>query len=107
MAALAVCRHRCPPAPPQRHPGSRPGAPRPAPPADPGMIPLTLPETGRLPRLGSCGGGDACAVAARALGGPGGDGLEAVELAIRTAMTRLGCGLLERLLAADTGYRGP
>jgi hypothetical protein len=30
-----------------------------------------------------------------------------VELAIRTAMTRLGRGLLERLLAADTGYRGP
>jgi hypothetical protein len=47
------------------------------------------------------------AVAARSLGGPGGDGLEAVELAIRTAMTQLGCGLLERLLAADTGYRGP
>jgi hypothetical protein len=46
-------------------------------------------------------------VAARSLGGPGGDGLEAVELAIRTAMTQLGCGLLERLLAADTGYRGP
>ena len=46
-------------------------------------------------------------MAARSLGGPGGDGLEAVELAIRTAMTRLGCGLLERLLAADTGYRGP
>jgi hypothetical protein len=46
-------------------------------------------------------------VAARSLGGSGGDGLEAVELAIRTAMTQLGCGLLERLLAADTGYRGP
>jgi hypothetical protein len=30
-----------------------------------------------------------------------------VELAIRTAMTRLGAGLLEDLLAADTGYRGP
>jgi hypothetical protein len=30
-----------------------------------------------------------------------------VELAIRAAMTRLGCGLLEQLLAADTGYRGP
>lgn len=46
-------------------------------------------------------------MAARSLGGAGGDSLEAVELAIRTAMTRLGCGLLERLLAADTGYRGP
>jgi hypothetical protein len=30
-----------------------------------------------------------------------------VELAIRTAMARLGAGLLEGLLAADTGYRGP
>jgi hypothetical protein len=30
-----------------------------------------------------------------------------VELAIRTAMARLGAGLLEDLLAADTGYRGP
>jgi len=30
-----------------------------------------------------------------------------VELAIRTAMTRLGASLLEDLLATDTGYRGP
>jgi len=30
-----------------------------------------------------------------------------VELAIRTAMAKLGASLLERLLAADTGYRGP
>jgi hypothetical protein len=30
-----------------------------------------------------------------------------VELAIRTAVTRLGGGMLERLLAADPGYRGP
>jgi hypothetical protein len=30
-----------------------------------------------------------------------------VELAIRTAVTRLGGGMLERLLAADSGYRGP
>ena len=30
-----------------------------------------------------------------------------MELAIRTAVTRLGCGMLERLLAADPGYRGP
>jgi hypothetical protein len=44
---------------------------------------------------------------ARSLGGAGGDGLEAVELAIRTAMTRLGSRLLEDLLAADDGYRGP
>jgi hypothetical protein len=41
------------------------------------------------------------------LGGTGGGGLEAVELAIRTAMTQLGATLLEKLLAADTGYRGP
>ncbi|GAB7142047.1 hypothetical protein LRC484719_06330 [Mycobacterium riyadhense] len=33
--------------------------------------------------------------------------MEAVELAIRTAMTRLGASLLGRLLAADTGHRGP
>jgi hypothetical protein len=45
------------------------------------------------------------AVAARSLGAGG--GLEAVELAIRTAMTRLGAGLLEDLLGLDTGYRGP
>ena len=30
-----------------------------------------------------------------------------MELAIRTAVTRLGGGMLERLLAADPGYRGP
>lgn len=30
-----------------------------------------------------------------------------MELAIRTAMARLGAGLLEDLLATDTGYRGP
>ena len=36
-----------------------------------------------------------------------GDGLEAVEAAVRTAMTQLGASLLERLLAADVGYRGP
>jgi hypothetical protein len=46
-------------------------------------------------------------VAARSLVGTGGGGLEAAELAIRTAMTRLGASLLEKLLAADTGYRGP
>lgn len=45
-------------------------------------------------------------LAARSLG-TGGGGLEAVELAIRTAMARLGAGLLEDLLAADTGHRGP
>ena len=45
-------------------------------------------------------------MAARSLGRAGGDGLEAVEQAIRTAMAKLGCGLLERLLAADEGYRG-
>jgi len=45
-------------------------------------------------------------VAAASLAGAG-KGLEAAELAIRTAMTSLGCGLLEQLLAADAGYRGP
>ncbi|MBV9094991.1 MAG: ISKra4 family transposase [Streptosporangiaceae bacterium] len=44
-------------------------------------------------------------MAARSLGAGG--GLEATELAIRTAVTRLGASLLEDLLAADAGYRGP
>jgi len=39
--------------------------------------------------------------------GPSGAGLAAVELAIRTAMTQLGGSLLGRLLATDTGHRGP
>ncbi|MHB8620762.1 MAG: hypothetical protein ACYDAG_14520 [Chloroflexota bacterium] len=42
-----------------------------------------------------------------ALGGAGtADGLAAVELAIRTAMTKLGASSLEQLLAGDTGHRG-
>ena len=45
-------------------------------------------------------------MAARGLAA-GGEGLEAVELAIRTAMARLGASLLGQLLAADAGYRGP
>jgi hypothetical protein len=45
-------------------------------------------------------------LAAWALGAEGG-GLAAVELAIREAMLRLGGSLLEGLLAADEGYRGP
>ncbi|MGH3620417.1 MAG: ISKra4 family transposase [Sciscionella sp.] len=36
-----------------------------------------------------------------------GDGFEAAELAIRTALLHLGSGLVEKLLSADTGYRGP
>ncbi len=40
-------------------------------------------------------------------GGRGGGDLEVVELAIRTAMLALGGSLLGRLLAADTGHRGP
>lgn len=42
--------------------------------------------------------------------GPGagsGQGLAAVETAIRAAMTMLGATVLEQLLAADTGHRGP
>ena len=39
--------------------------------------------------------------------GPSGAGLAAVELAIRTAMSRLGASLLGQLLATDTGHRGP
>ena len=37
----------------------------------------------------------------------GGAGLQALEVAIRAAMTALGCSLLGRLLGADTGHRGP
>jgi hypothetical protein len=37
----------------------------------------------------------------------GGQGVEAAELAIRAGLTRLGRGVLEDLLAADAGYRGP
>ena len=47
------------------------------------------------------------AAAARPLSAGGGAGLEAVELAIRAAMTTVGASLLEGLLAADPGYRGP
>lgn len=47
------------------------------------------------------------AAAADTDGGRGGDDLEAVELAIRTAMLALGGSLLGRLLAADAGHRGP
>ena len=47
------------------------------------------------------------ALAAAQLGDPGGDGLRTVELAIRTAMLKLGGSLLEDLLAVDTGHRGP
>jgi hypothetical protein len=45
-------------------------------------------------------------VAAASLGA-GGQGLEAAELVIRTAMASLGASVLEQLLAADSGYRGP
>ena len=37
----------------------------------------------------------------------GGEGIEAAELAIRAGLTRLGRGVLEDLLTADAGYRGP
>jgi hypothetical protein len=36
-----------------------------------------------------------------------GEGIEAAELAIRAGLTRLGRGVLEDLLGADAGYRGP
>jgi hypothetical protein len=37
----------------------------------------------------------------------GGAGVERAELALRAGLAQLGCGLLEPLLAADPGYRGP
>ncbi|HEY6280086.1 MAG TPA: ISKra4 family transposase [Streptosporangiaceae bacterium] len=46
------------------------------------------------------------AAAARSLG-CGGAGLEAAEAVIRAGMLKLGGGLLDQLLAADPGYRGP
>ena len=36
-----------------------------------------------------------------------GEGIEAAELAIRAGLTSLGRGVLENLLTADAGYRGP
>ena len=36
-----------------------------------------------------------------------GAGMEAAETAIRAGLTQLGAGLLEQLVAADPGYRGP
>src|SRR6185437_16910416 len=45
------------------------------------------------------------AEAARSLG-CGEAGLEAAEAVIRAGMLRAGCGILEKLLAADPGYRG-
>ncbi|MHB1526416.1 MAG: hypothetical protein ACYCZN_09075 [Candidatus Dormibacteria bacterium] len=46
-------------------------------------------------------------LAARQLIEPSGLGLEVAELAIRTAMLKLGSGLLERVLDLDPGHRGP
>src|SRR5450756_2297537 len=40
-------------------------------------------------------------------GGQRGQGLAAVELAIRTAMSKLGASLLADLLGLDSGHRGP
>jgi len=37
----------------------------------------------------------------------GGAGVEAAELALREGLAQLGCALLEPLLGADAGYRGP
>ena len=45
------------------------------------------------------------AAAARSLGCDA--GLAAVEAVIRAGVLKLGSGMLEKLLAADPGYRGP
>src|SRR6266851_1252334 len=50
--------------------------------------------------------GRLAAEAARSLG-CGGAGMEAAEAVIRAGMLQAGCGMLEKLLAADPGYRGP
>ncbi|MHB8188374.1 MAG: hypothetical protein ACYDDU_20360, partial [Dermatophilaceae bacterium] len=49
----------------------------------------------------------ALAAGSLGVGATGGQGLAAVGLAIRTAMTKLGASLLKGLLATDTGHRGP
>src|ERR1019366_3148932 len=46
-------------------------------------------------------------LAAGSLGTDGAQGLAAVELAIRTAMSKLGASLLADLLGLDSGHRGP
>jgi hypothetical protein len=52
--------------------------------------------------------GQLAAAAVRSLAGDaGGAGLEAAELSIREAVTRVGGSLLAGLLGADAGYRGP
>ena len=50
--------------------------------------------------------GRLAALAARSLG-CGDAGMEAAEAVIRAGMLQAGCGMLEKLLAADPGYRGP
>ena len=50
--------------------------------------------------------GRLAAEATRSLG-CGGAGLEAAEAVIRAGMLQAGCGMLEKLPAADPGYRGP
>src|ERR1039457_518724 len=50
--------------------------------------------------------GRLAAEAARSLG-CGDAGMEAAEAVIRAGMLRAGGGMLEKLLAADPGYRGP
>jgi len=47
-------------------------------------------------------------VAAATVGaGASGEGVAGLELAVRTAMGKLGASLLEQLLGSDTGYAGP
>jgi hypothetical protein len=48
----------------------------------------------------------ACLAATSVSGGAGAEAVAGLELAIRTAMTKLGGSLLEQLLGVDTGYQG-
>ncbi len=80
------------------HRTRRPRRPRPAQRGTKGAL---RPDRGGVHRRGRAAG---CA-RGRCAGILGAD-LVAVELAIRTAMTRLGSSLLEQLLGADTGHRG-
>src|SRR5450756_2399066 len=72
-------------------------------PSRPGKGGALLPAPGAVRRRGSPPRRTGRGLARR----PRRQGLAAVELAIRTAMSKLGASLLQDLLGLDTGHRGP
>src|SRR5450759_1869346 len=72
-------------------------------PSRPGKGGALLPAPGAVRRRGSPSRRTGRGLARR----PRRQGLAAVELAIRTAMSKLGASLLQDLLGLDTGHRGP